>query len=393
MNKIYEKESYVDSINTVVTESGQDEKGYYICLDETIFFPEEGGQYADTGSLEYNGITVRLLDGQISGGNIKYYTSELIPKDTLVLCKLDWKLRYDRMQNHSGEHILTGVIHNKYGFNNVGFHLSDDGFVTLNLDGVLTYEQVIEMEKSANEVIYKNMPITDTYPTKDELKNIEYRSKIEIEGQVRLITVGDGKETVDVCACCAPHVKRTGEIGIIKVISVINFKGGIQISMLCGRRALEYINVEHEILMKTARSLSTAITEVPVMVNAHKEELTELRLMLNREKENAAIRDTESDDFERFSVIFASGDFPKGSMKNVYNVMCDKKDGYVGFFVGSDSEGYQYNAGIKDGDSRELAKLLREELGAKGGGSPEMIQGRLNVSKSKIESFFERINS
>lgn len=277
MLKLYEKNSYMRECTVTVLDSFEDKGKYYITLDQSIFFPEEGGQYADTGILTIKtpckevditteksttckrdmadilsetltadpgevatGSSLRLLDGQIikdgpKKGEIAYEVSQMIPAGTSLTCVLDWDKRYDRMQNHSGEHVITGTIHNRYGFNNVGFHLSDDGFVTLDIDGALTYDQVIEMEREANAYIYKNLPIIDSYPDNESLKNMSYRSKIEIDGQVRLITVGDESETVDVCACCAPHVKSTGEIGIIKVISVIKWKKGVQIAILCGR--------------------------------------------------------------------------------------------------------------------------------------------------------------
>ncbi|MBR5361698.1 MAG: alanyl-tRNA editing protein, partial [Lachnospiraceae bacterium] len=300
MKKLYETDSYIREYETVVTASGNMEDGsFFIELDETIFFPEEGGQNADTGVLTVTGSghSVRLADGTVRRGDagredvIRYIVTEPLETGTRVKCTLDWEQRYDRMQNHSGEHILTGVIHNRYGFDNVGFHLSDSGFVTLDLNGVISYEQVIESEAEANRAIYANLVIRDSYPDKEELKDIEYRSKIDIEGQVRLISIGGTgyKDSLDVCACCAPHVARTGEIGIIKVISVINWKGGIRISMLCGRRALEYINREHSLLSDTARMLSTEVDNVPSMTEQHKKEITELKYRLNEAMKQAVI--------------------------------------------------------------------------------------------------------
>ena len=160
---------------------------------QSILFPEEGGQHADTGILEMNENgqikQVKVLDGQIINGEVVYEVSNAIKENTAVLCKLDWAHRFDKMQNHSGEHILSGLIHNTFGFNNIGFHLSDDGPVTLVCDGVLTKEQVSELELETNKIIYANLPIVDTYPTKEELETISYRSKIEIDGQVRLTKV------------------------------------------------------------------------------------------------------------------------------------------------------------------------------------------------------------
>ena len=414
MNRLYETNSYIKEIETTVTEAGTDEKGRsFICLADTIFFPEEGGQNADTGSLYIidgkekdtgEPHEIRIIDGIITGRNtcsttseaseigIKYIVSEPVVVGTVVKCRLDWDLRYDRMQNHSGEHILTGVIHNRYGFDNVGFHLSDNGFVTLDLSGVLTYGQAIEAEKEANRVIYANMPIKDSYPTAEELKEIEYRSKIDIEGQVRLITIGNDEETVDICACCAPHVARTGEIGLIKVISVMNWKGGVQIAMLCGRRALEYINKEHDILTETAVLLSTEMVNVPDIVNKHREEIAELRAKLAGAHEQSAIDKIGSGEADETGCIFVGNDFPAGSMKNIYNVLAERySNRYVAVFAGDDEAGYRYNAGCRDRDSRELGERLRNTLNARGGGSADMIQGQVRATQKEIEELFLNI--
>ncbi|MCR5357217.1 MAG: alanyl-tRNA editing protein [Lachnospiraceae bacterium] len=398
MNKVYETKSYLKEIDTVVTAAGVDDKGFcYAEFEDTVLFPNEGGQNADTGTvLILDGISepsggvsreVRVLDGIVSGEGIRYIVSGELKEGMKVRLTLDWASRYDRMQNHSGEHILTGVIHNRYGFDNVGFHLSDTGFVTVDFSGVLSYEQVIECEAEANRIIYANMPIKDSYPTKEELKLIDYRSKIEIAGQVRLITIGDDNEKVDVCACCAPHVARTGEVGIIKVLSVINWKGGIRVSILCGRRALEQINREHDILTSVARSLSTEMVNVPELVEQYRAEALDLKAKLAKARESAVIEKIEADGARGPLCIFVESDFPAASMKNVYNALRKPHDKYVGVFAGSDEEGYRYNAG--GSESRKLAILLKEKFDAKGGGSDEMIQGKLSAGREEIERFFD----
>ena len=428
MKKIYETQSYIKEYETVVTGSGKLEDGrFYVELEETIFFPEEGGQNADTGTLTIvkaddpvktaaEGIikrdyTIRLTGGLIKRGDavnedeIRYIVSEPIETGTRVLCRLDWDQRYDRMQNHSGEHILTGVIHNRYGFVNVGFHLSDTGFVTLDVSGALSYEQVIEAEAEANRAVYANLPIWDSYPSKEQLKDIEYRSKIDIGGQVRLISIGgirggisgygsvsaaDYRDCLDVCACCAPHVASTGEIGIIKVFSVINWKGGIRISMLCGRRALEYINREHNLLSDTAKSLSTEMVNVPTMVEQHKKEIMDLKYRLGEALKESLIDRIRNAEGDGMRCVFVDGDYPADIMKDIYNELTEKYEGFTGIFAGDDEQGYRYNAGSKDRDSRELAAGLKETFGAKGGGSPQMIQGRVAASREDIVTFFAR---
>ena len=409
MNKIYENNSYMKECDTVITESDITEDGAYIYIRDSIFFPEEGGQYADTGRITLNAYELDVLDGQIADNGIRYkidYSgscrktfaelpalSDILVTNSKIHCILDYDKRYDRMQNHTGEHILTGTVHNDYGYNNVGFHLSDDGLVTLDLDGPLTYEQIIEEEAKANSVIYANLPVKASYPSKEELKDIEYRSKIDIEGQVRLITIGDSDNPVDVCACCAPHVAYTGEVGIIKVISLVNWKGGVRIGILCGRRALEYINHRQGIIMGLTDLMTTNEDNLINRVQAQIEEIKTLKAKLSGVLESDIISRIEKGDLdiERTHLVFVDADFPATSMKNIYNILKNTYSGYVGIFAGNDSDGYRYLAGSRNIDSTTLIPILNK-IGAKGGGNPDMIQGKVQASRLSIESTVTKIS-
>ncbi len=434
MKKLYEKNSYLKENITVVTECVENNEGIFISLEETIFFPEEGGQYADTGmiyvignnkeevgillaeekdfsaeksdlracdSMERSDIDiVRVLDGQLEGkDNILYKVDKKIPVGSRVRCVLDYDFRYEKMQNHSGEHILTGVIHNTYGYTNKGFHLGNEGAITLDVSNPMTYEEVMEMEKRANEIIYLNLPISDSYPTEEELKNIEYRSKIEIDGQVRLITIGTEDNIIDICACCAPHVGRTGEVGIIKVTDVVNWKGGVRIFMVAGRRALEYINNEHNIIRKLKEVLSTSPENFPELVGSYVKELSEIKFKLNKQYENniierlereieayakAGAENTESKELNKNHFEFVATDFPSASMKNIYNILVEKFSGFVGIFAGDDENGYRYMAGNKAGKSKLIFAVLSERFACKGGGNDKMVQGQLQGKKEDI---------
>ncbi len=434
MKKLYEKNSYLKENITVVTECVENNEGIFISLEETIFFPEEGGQYADTGmiyvignnkeevgillaeekdfsaeksdlracdSMERSDIDiVRVLDGQLEGkDNILYKVDKKIPVGSRVRCVLDYDFRYEKMQNHSGEHILTGVIHNTYGYTNKGFHLGNEGAITLDVSNPMTYEEVMEMEKRANEIIYLNLPISDSYPTEEELKNIEYRSKIEIDGQVRLITIGTEDNIIDICACCAPHVGRTGEVGIIKVTDIVNWKGGVRIFMVAGRRALEYINNEHNIIRKLKEVLSTSPENFPELVGSYVKELSEIKFKLNKQYENniierlereieayakAGAENTESKELNKNHFEFVATDFPSASMKNIYNILVEKFSGFVGIFAGDDENGYRYMAGNKAGKSKLIFAVLSERFACKGGGNDKMVQGQLQGKKEDI---------
>ena len=217
---------------------------YEVVLDRTVFFPEGGGQSSDIGwicSAENPGCENDMLevtDVQIADGVIRHTVS--CPSDReapfrsgdAVSVKINRERRFGFMQNHTGEHILSGLMHKRYGFDNIGFHLSDNS-VTLDVNGQLDEEEILILERLANEVIYSNLAVEVSYPGDEELEKIEYRSKIEIEGQTRLVTIPG----VDICACCAPHVKQTGEIGLIKIVKVLKFNGGMRLFIACGRRA------------------------------------------------------------------------------------------------------------------------------------------------------------
>lgn len=387
MIKLYETQSYLKENQTIVTGCFREKKDVFVTLEESIFFPEEGGQYADTGWIVYGENRVRLTDGQIRNGEVFYKVESEIPEGAEVLCILDWEPRYMRMQQHTGEHILTGTIHRHFGFNNVGFHLSDDAPVTLDLDGVLTVEQAMEMETLANQIIYQNLPVEDSYPSKEELTAIDYRSKIAIEGQVRLITVPG----VDICACCAPHVARTGEVGLIKIVSMQNYKGGIRLNILCGMRALLHYREQLQLMSSLANSLSTRPEQVSGIVSSQKEELLILRHQVSQMAETALLKEIDSLQNGTNACVFAAGDTSAVAVKNAFNVMAKKFGGYAGVFVGDDENGYRYNAGSKSLDSRVLAGLMRERLAAKGGGSKEMVQGKTQAKRAMIEAFFAEL--
>ena len=409
MNKIYENDSYIKEYNTVITGCTVTDDGTYISIRDSIFFPEEGGQYADTGRITLNAYEFNVLDGRITDNGIRYRVdfsdsckksfgklpalSDILVINSEIHCILDYDKRYDRMQNHTGEHILTGTVHNDYGYNNVGFHLSDDGLVTLDLDGPLTYEQIIEEEAKANAVIYANLPVRASYPSKEELKVIAYRSKIDIEGQVRLITIGDDKTTVDICACCAPHVAYTGEVGIIKVISIVNWKGGVRIGILCGRRALEYINHRQSIITGLTDLMTTNEDNLIERVRGQMDEIKDLKAKLSGALEaNIVSRIEKGDpDIDRTHLVFVDPDFPAGPMKNIYNVLKNKYSGYVGIFAGDDTLGYRYLAGGRNIDSTALIPILNK-IGAKGGGNSDMIQGRVQSTRLNIESVITEIS-
>ena len=337
-----------------------------LILDKTVFFPEGGGQSSDIGWIcgagkdsDPGSGMLAVTDVQIKDGVIVHTVS--CPEDNAepflpggqVLLQINWERRFGFMQNHTGEHILSGLMHNRYGFDNIGFHLSDNS-VTLDVNGQLSEEEILLLEWEANEVIYRNLPVEVSYPDKDKLGEISYRSKIEIEGQVRLVTIPE----VDVCACCATHVRRTGEIGLIKIVKTLRFNGHL-----------------------TNRSQD----EIGDGVKHLLDEIGELK-QKNRDLEyKAAFLRLETIPKDQKNVFLFVGDMDNIVQRNLVNRLCEEHDGFCGVFAGSDEEGkYRYIIGSRKMDSRDVQKTLREKLGAKGGGKPEMIQGSVTGTESCI---------
>lgn len=365
---------------------------YEVVLDRTVFFPEGGGQSSDTGwicSIERPGHRSEMLavtDVQIRDGVIRHIVSCSPEREAPfragdeVSLKINWERRFGFMQNHTGEHILSGLMHKRYGFDNIGFHLSDNS-VTLDVNGQLDEGEILLLEWQANEVIYSNLAVEVSYPDDEELGKIKYRSKIEIEGQIRLVTIPD----VDICACCAPHVKRTGEIGLIKIVKVLRFNGGMRLFIACGRRAFSLMQKRQQWIEEVSHLTNRSQDEIGDGVRHLLDEIGDLR-QKNRDLEyKAAFLRLETVPRDRENVFLFVGEMDAIVQRNLVNRMCEEHSGICGVFAGSDEEGrYRYIIASRTRDSREVQKALREKLGAKGGGKPEMIQGSVMGTESAI---------
>ena len=268
-----------------------EEKRYQIVLDRTAFFPEGGGQYADTGQLQADSEVVRVLDVQERDGKIFHITDRPVLAGSTVSGQIDWAERFMKMQQHTGEHIVSGLVHAHFGYDNVGFHLGSID-CTMDFNGEITREELHEIELRANEAAAANLDIQVSYPSGEELAGLEYRSKIEIEGWVRIVTIPG----FDVCACCAPHVKKTGEIGVIKLTHVQRYKGGVRVTMLCGSRALADYDRKSESVRRISASLCAKEDEVAEAVEHLKEECAQLKAKLaEQQREMLRYKAKESD--------------------------------------------------------------------------------------------------
>ena len=374
--KLFYQDSHRTEFTAKVISCEEAKDGYRVVLDQTVFFPEGGGQYADTGMLGDTEVT----DVHEKDDVIYHTTKAPLEAGSEVNGKINWDERFEKMQQHTGEHIVSGIVHERFGYNNVGFHLGSD-YCTMDFDGPISKEQLKEIEAAANEAVYQDLEIKILYPSKDELKDLDYRSKIEIEGQVRIVEIPG----YDVCACCAPHVKTTGAIGAIKLVSMVNYKGGERITMLCGRRAMRDYEKKDSMTKEISALLCAKEYEVAEAVVRLKDEQNRMKSQLaEMQQKLLEYRVAEIAVDQKIVTVFdstLSGNLPREMM----NKLLDKGAEICAVFAGTDEEGYRYVIGSRSEDVRPLSKMLNTTFQGRGGGKPEMVQGSVKGTRTEIE--------
>ncbi|MEE1109172.1 MAG: hypothetical protein UH229_03770, partial [Lachnospiraceae bacterium] len=325
-------------------------------------------------------------DVQIKDGYIHHILAKepTFAEGDTVFGEIDWEHRFSNMQQHSGEHLFSGVVCGTFGYDNVGFHLSDSE-VTLDFSGSLTMEEALMAEKRVNEAIAANIPSKIDFLVGEDIEKASYRSKLALAGPVRVVSFPG----IDACACCAPHVKRTGEIGLLKVVSVMKWRTGVRVSILCGSRALALFDREHESLMRTARFLTTSADEVYNMtVKARKENET-LRAALKKAVSEVMRLKVEAVPEGDGNVCLFEENLDGAAMREAVNALVMKRGGFSGVFSGSDDAGWNFVIGTQNGDARVMCGALRDGFGARGGGRPEMVQGSVKASQKEIANLFK----
>ena len=383
--KLFYQDSRIRKFTARVESCRETEKNQYeVVLDRTAFFPEEGGQYADSGRLFQGEQEIPVLDVQEKNGILIHYTEKALQEGTEITGEIDYEERFSKMQQHTGEHIVSGIVHRRFGYNNVGFHLGNEE-VTMDFDGMLTMEQIREIEREANEAVAANVEIQVLYPTKEELKDIAYRSKMEIEGQVRIVRIPGW----DTCACCAPHVTATGEIGIIKLTGAIKYTGGMRVSMLCGFRALEDYNRKEESVIAISRKLSAkpetiveAVERLEKEIQAGKEKI----IRLQEQYIKGILAGVKPEDT---CVLLFEEELDPAAMRSFVNDAMEITTGICGVFIGNEEEGYRYVLGSKEQNINAIAKEMNQAFNGRGGGKPPMVQGSLKAAKENIEEFLK----
>ncbi len=377
---LYDKDAFAKNFEARVISCDEitsgDKKLFKVVLDATLFFPEQGGQSSDIGNID----AAEVLDVQIENDVIYHYCTNGFLNGEMVTGEIDWTHRFNNMQQHTGEHIFTGIAHNMYGAENVGFHLSDNT-VTLDLDTELTEEQIREVEYKANLVIAKDVKVYAYYPQPSVLETIDYRSKKEIEGDVRLVEI----EGTDICACCAPHVRTTGQVGLLKVVSFEKYKGGTRVFILCGLRALEDYGRKIELLQQSYQTLNCKEEEIPEKIKGLLDNNKQLKYDISETKAKALMEQIEKYPSDVADITIFTEGLDAKNMRDGVNALVEKHSGLCAIFSGDDEEGYNFVIGSSTRDCSAIAAGLREMLKAKGGGSKQMAQGNVMATKCEIE--------
>ncbi len=380
-SRIYEHDGEALSFDATVLSVEGIDGGYAIELDRTVFFPGGGGQSADTGVLCFGSTELRVSACE-RGGTVVCISGLPIPVGTAVTGEVDARPRLSRMQSHTGEHIISGIAHRMFGCENRGFHMSEneDGtvcFFTLDTDRELTEENIRDIETAANEVIMRNIPVVCRFPLRSELGTIDYRSKKELSGPVRLV----GIEGVDLCACCAPHFSRTGSVGALCITDSMRYKGGMRLTATAGMAALFDERQKFGQLALISRSLSVKQQEAAAGV-------ARLGQELEAEKNRASVLEMRLSELiaehAHCGVVFEPS-LSLAARKHTAQALARRLDGIGAVLSGSDDAGYDYVIALPEGRSglRALAQQLRT-LGGGGGGSEELISGRINASRDEI---------
>lgn len=376
--KLYYQDAYAVNFTAMVLECTEDKQGYKVLLDRTLFYPEGGGQPADHGILG----NARVLDVHEKGEMIFHTTDRPLKVGETVKGEIDWERRFDLMQNHSGEHILSGVICGKYGCDNVGFHMGKES-VTIDLNKKIPMEDLAALEDRANEAIWRNTPLEITYPSKEELAALEYRSKKELEGQVRIVRAGE----YDCCACCGTHVKLAGEIGQIKIIGAQNYKGGTRLELLCGKRALQDFRRKANAAEEAGKLLSVPAVQVDSSVKSLLAERDSLIQTLQQLKWKYFTEKAEQVEDDVENILFFGDDLNSKDMTHFADLLL-KKGAKRTVVFSKAGDGFAFVLLSAEKDARDFTEEMKELFGCKGGGKPDAVQGRVRGEKKALKAFF-----
>ena len=377
VKKLYYADSHLKEFSATVTGCEEVKGGWAVTLEATAFYPTGGGQNCDLGILG----GANVLDVKEQGEEIIHLCDAPLEVGSTVKGTIDWQRRFDHMQQHSGEHLVMGQVYGKFGYHNVGFHMGES-LVTIDLDGPVTWEDLMEIERSVNEIIWQNRPVKTWYPSPEELPQVNYRSKKALPWPVRIVEFPGA----DVCACCGTHVKYTGEIGLVKFVSCIKFKEGVRIEMASGQRAMNLFRNIFEQNRQVSQTFSAKILETGAAAHKFNE------MLLQEKYRNVGLQRkifgaiAESYAGKERAIHFEEALNP-GQVRELADAIAEKAATAI-VYSGSDAAGYSICIISKSEDTRELGKAVNAQLNGRGGGKPGAFQGSLRATKAEIEGFF-----
>lgn len=378
MKKLFYDSAYIRTFEAKVLSCEKGKKGYEVALDQTAFYPEGGGQPYDTGILGGAHVTA-VHDVK---GEIVHYTDAPLAVGETVTGEINWDRRFQNMQGHSGEHLVSGLIHAKYGYDNVGFHMGTEE-ITIDLNGLLEWEDLMEIEKKANRIIWEDREIYAGFPSAEELAHMDYRSKKELTGAIRIVSIPGG----DTCACCGTHVKTTGEIGLVKFLTMIHYKGGVRISLLCGEAAVMDYEKKREELQKISVLLSAKAGKTADAVEKVKNELTMTQAKCSEMSRKLMKIYADQLNGGNSKICWIEDGLDMTELRHFVNFALEgKKGGVVLALSESVNGGFSYVLGSQSEDMRALSKELNGELSGRGGGSSQMAQGTFFARKEELLS-------
>lgn len=376
--KLFYEDCHLRRFTAQVLDCRETERGWTVVLDQTAFYPEGGGQACDLGSID----SVNVLDVQESGEQILHFCDGKLEIGSTVTGQINWARRFDLMQQHAGEHIVSGLVHSTLGHHNVGFHVGSDR-MEIDFDGPITPEQLALIERKANEAVWANLPIVCFYPSREELPNTFYRTKKQLPWPVRLVQIPG----VDSCACCGVHTATTGEIGLIKILSCIKFHQGVRIELACGARAYGHLAHIFEENRTVSQLLSVPMESTAEGARKLADAMAAEKLRANQLQTRlfAAIAAGYAG---QSNVIHFEDGLDSAQVRQLADKLVAVTEGFCAVF--SENEGgAAYCLATRDGDLRQLNKDMNAALNGRGGGKPNFQQGSVKAVKAEILAFFK----
>lgn len=378
-SKLFYENRYLKEFDATVESCTQDKKGWAVVLDRTAFYPEGGGQPCDHGVITAGEMTANIVDVREKNGQIIHYSDTEIPAGTQVHGKIDWKRRFDMMQQHTGEHIFSGVVNSMFGYNNVGFHLSEKDNV-VDFDGFMTKEDIKAVMDRCNETVWLNQAVTAEYP--ENVKEMEYRSKKELSGPIRIVAAGDA----DVCACCGTHTSTTAQAGPIVALSSIAYKGGTRINILCGSRAVEYLKNRNDDCYDISHRLSVPVEKITEAVDSRMAEIDSLKYQLAAARRQLMGVWAQSVIPQDGVCIACQADLLSNEILTFTQMLSEKAGTAVVYSPQSGTNG-KICIISTEYDTNKLGRHISAALGGKGGGKPGSYQGFVEKDTGREELF------